>query len=125
MRSWFAAACLTFAAVALLTTPAPSRAAPAMAPAAERADFILVEKGARRLSLMREGGVIREYRVSLGSHPLGDKQEQGDGRTPEGRYTIDYRNAASAYYLSFHISYPDSTEVRRRAPAGSRPAATS
>ena len=77
------------------------------------ADHVLVEKGARRLTLLdADGRAIRVYQpVHLGDAPLGPKHFEGDERTPEGRYVIDYGNPASAYHLSLHISYPDSGDV--------------
>jgi murein L,D-transpeptidase YafK len=115
---YMARCCLAaaFVAVALLTSLSPSKAAPALAPAGERADRIVVEKNARRLFLMRDGAIIAGYSVALGAEPAGDKQQEGDERTPEGLYTIDYKNAQSAYHLSLHISYPDGedrAEARR------------
>lgn len=79
-------------------------------------DFILVEKGARALHLMRDGTPVRSYRVALGRNPEGPKRRQGDGRTPEGLYRIDWRNPDSRFHLSLHISYPgpeDVAEARR------------
>lgn len=77
------------------------------------ADHVLVEKAARRLTLMdADGRVIRVYgRIGLGDEPVGPKRFEGDERTPEGRYVIDYGNPRSAYHLSLHISYPDSEDV--------------
>ena len=77
------------------------------------ADRVLIEKGPRRLTLLREGKVIKTYRVALGSNPLGHKQEEGDGRTPEGVYTIDFHKADSDYHLALHISYPNPADVSR------------
>jgi murein L,D-transpeptidase YafK len=57
------------------------------------------------------GRIIREYRVALGKNPVGPKRMEGDGRTPEGDYGIDYRNPGSRYHRSLHISYPDSRDV--------------
>lgn len=71
------------------------------------ADKVLVDKGQRRLYLMRNGSPFRTYRISLGTSPEGHKRRQGDNRTPEGRYTIDWRNARSKFYKSLHISYPN------------------
>jgi murein L,D-transpeptidase YafK len=71
-----------------------------------KADRIIVRKSARTLELLAHGQVLRSYRVSLGGHPVGHKRKEGDQRTPEGAYTIDYRNAASAFHRSLHISYP-------------------
>lgn len=80
-------------------------------------DRILVDKSDHRLDLVANGQIIRSYRISLGSHPYGDKIRQGDKKTPEGRYVIDGRNPDSRYYRALHISYPnaaDRADARRR-----------
>ena len=71
--------------------------------------------------LLRGESVVRSYRVSLGREPAGHKQREGDGRTPEGRYTIDRRNPKSAYHLSLHISYPSQADRERARAAGVDP----
>ena len=83
------------------------RTAPAPAPAAERANLIVVEKSARRMTLLRDGQVLKTYDVALGSAPSGHKQQEGDGRTPEGGYAIDFKNARSRFHLALRISYPN------------------
>ena len=45
--------------------------------------------------------------VRLGGTPLGHKQREGDRRTPEGRYLLDFRKADSAFYRALHVSYPN------------------
>jgi len=70
-------------------------------------DKVLVKKADRKMYLVKDGKTYREYTISLGDNPEGHKQQQGDERTPEGKYTIDYRNPKSAYHLSLHISYPN------------------
>lgn len=80
-------------------------------------DRILIEKSARRLTVFREGEALRSYRVALGFAPVGDKERQGDGRTPEGLFRIDRRNEGSAYHLSLGLDYPR-PEDRARAAAG-------
>ena len=95
-----------------LPSCASLRAAEALA-----VDRILVDKSDHRLHLVADGRVIQSYRISLGSHPTGDKVEQGDKKTPEGQYVIDWRNPDSRYYRALHISYPnaaDRAEARRR-----------
>ena len=67
---------------------------------------VLVHKGNRSLQLLSDGRVVRQYRISLGDNPQGHKLYEGDSRTPEGQYTLDWRNAGSAFYKSIHISYP-------------------
>ena len=88
------------------------------------ADRVVVEKAARRLTLLRGDSPLKEYRVALGREPVGAKQVEGDRRTPEGRYTIDWRKLDSDYHLALHISYPnaqDSARARKRgeSPGGS------
>ncbi|WP_425607958.1 L,D-transpeptidase family protein [Marinobacter albus] len=69
-------------------------------------DKVLVRKSERRLYLMDDGEVVKSYRISLGDNPTGHKLYEGDERTPEGDYTLDWRNAGSDFYKSIHISYP-------------------
>lgn len=96
--------------------------APAMLPVAEQADFIRVFKAQRRLQLLRDGQVLREYAIALGGNPEGGhKQQEGDQRTPEGLYRIDWRNPNSMAHLSLHISYPDEADRQRAQTAGVAP----
>lgn len=103
------AAALSFATAA--ATSAPAVWPPPLAPAAEQVDAIRVDKSERRMELLRGGKVVRRYRILLGDDPVGPKHKQGDERTPEGRYTITFRNGASRYHLSLRVSYPDEADV--------------
>lgn len=76
-------------------------------------------KSQRLLVLDGAQGVLRSYPVGLGFAPEGHKQFEGDGRTPEGTYTIDRRNPESLFHLSIGISYPNA-EDRAFAAAQSR-----
>ena len=78
------------------------------------AERVVVDKSERKLYLLRGGKAYREYAVSLGGVPKGPKQRAGDLKTPEGSYTLDWRNPRSRFYKSIHISYP-SAEDRMRA----------
>jgi murein L,D-transpeptidase YafK len=69
-------------------------------------DHVVVLKKERTLELLSRGEVIKTYRVALGGEPVGPKTRQGDHRTPEGLYVLDFRNAHSQFYKSIHISYP-------------------
>ena len=75
-----------------------------------RADKVVVLKEARRLLLYRGNEVLASFRVALGRNPMGRKIRQGDGRTPEGHYVLDWRNPKSRYYRSIHISYPSAAD---------------
>ncbi|MEF1215351.1 L,D-transpeptidase family protein, partial [Vibrio alginolyticus] len=63
-------------------------------------DLVKVDKSKRRMYLMEQGAVLKEYRIALGANPQGHKQEEGDNRTPEGEYTLDYVIEDSAFYRS-------------------------
>jgi len=120
---WTGLACCSglalYASGALIDTA--SAKPPPLAPISERADFLEVDKSDRELRLLRGGKVIRRYQVSLGFAPDGDKEREGDGKTPEGRYTIDYRNPNSRFHLSLHISYPTATDRREAEARGEDP----
>ncbi len=87
----------------------------------QKADFVLVIKSKSRLYLMRKGEVFASFRVSFGRNPKGHKQHQGDGRTPEGRYTLGYKNSNSSFYKSIHISYPNATDRKNAKQRGVDP----
>ncbi|MGN3973814.1 L,D-transpeptidase family protein [Tsuneonella sp. SYSU-LHT278] len=88
------------------------------------ADLVLVDKSDRTLTLFTEGRVTMTVSgIQLGDAPEGHKQFEGDERTPEGLYAVDYRNPDSAYHLSLHISYPNASDrafaqSRGRSPGG-------
>ncbi|HKA02208.1 MAG TPA: L,D-transpeptidase family protein [Candidatus Solibacter sp.] len=71
--------------------------------------------------LLRGNVILRQYRIALGRDPIGHKQQEGDGRTPEGHYVIDRRNPKSRFYLALHISYPNADDVERAQAAGVPP----
>lgn len=95
--------------LALLLTAFPALAAE------QTIDNILVEKSARKLYLRQKDKNIKEYTIRLGPNPTGHKEQEGDGKTPEGKYIISGRNPKSAYHLSLRISYPNATDKSRAA----------
>jgi murein L,D-transpeptidase YafK len=100
-----------FAATAGLQTSAMAKATPvAYAVPALKADRILVLKSARKLELLKDGVVLKTYPIALGANPIGPKRAGGDGKTPEGVYTIDGRQPHSQYHLALHVSYPNATD---------------
>ena len=76
------------------------------------ADEIVVSKSERKLYLIREGEILRSYDIALGRNPEGHKEREGDQRTPEGTYLIDWRKHNSDFYLALHISYPNDQDLR-------------
>lgn len=108
---------MTFAAFLLiLLVSIPQAAAPSA-----QADRIVVFKKEHKMQLLRGEKVLRTYRISLGSEPVGPKQRQGDHKTPEGHYTIDRRNPRSKFHLALHVSYPNADDRKRAAAAGYEP----
>jgi murein L,D-transpeptidase YafK len=95
--------CLTV----LLLLPAFAPADGNMSAEFPEAELVLVEKGARKLHLINNGRPFRTFDIALGVAPVGDKEQEGDARTPEGRYILDLRNPNSDFFLSIHISYPN------------------
>lgn len=88
---------------------------------AESADSVLVDKSDGKLYLLKNGSVIAEYSAAFGANPTGHKQQQGDERTPEGHYVLDYRNADSSFYKAIHISYPNEADKQAAAAKGVDP----
>jgi murein L,D-transpeptidase YafK len=85
------------------------------------ADELIVRKSERKLYLLRAGEVLRSYSIALGANPEGPKQREGDRRTPEGTYRIDWRKPDSDFYLALHISYPNDADLRRASREGADP----
>jgi len=81
-------------------------------------DRIVVEKSVRRLSVWRGNEKLKTYNVALGRCPVGPKEQEGDMKTPEGIYAIDYRNPRSDFHLALHISYPSAEDDARAATRG-------
>lgn len=95
---------LTISLIALLLTGAATPAPPLSFPEVDR---ILVAKAARTMTLYGADGSVHVIRnIQLGDAPVGAKQFEGDEKTPEGQFLIDYGNPDSAFHLSLHINYP-------------------
>jgi murein L,D-transpeptidase YafK len=77
---------------------------------AEKADLVVVKKSESRLYLERAGRQLASFKVAFGGEPKGHKQQEGDERTPEGRYLLDSRNANSTFYKAIRISYPNAND---------------
>jgi murein L,D-transpeptidase YafK len=95
--------------------------ATAAQPEATRADFILVEKSKRLMTLYAAGKPLKTYRIALGDAPVGHKTTQGDEKTPEGRYKIDFKNQYSRFHLSLRISYPNAADRKQATMRGVSP----
>ncbi|MET0067000.1 MAG: L,D-transpeptidase family protein [Candidatus Thiodiazotropha sp.] len=73
-------------------------------------DLVKVDKSENRMFLMDGERVVKQYHVALGGTPQGHKQQEGDQKTPEGDYTLDYKKDNSDFYRAMHISYPNARD---------------
>ena len=87
----------------------------------KQADLVIVEKSTKIMTLLTKGQKIKSYKIALGGSPYGHKVQEGDQRTPEGRYILDYKKADSAYHLAIHISYPNVVDTLRAKALGVDP----
>ena len=119
-RAFDSAGRMLVVAAVLFLTPGCAPTGPSIPPTA-RADRVVIEKAARRLTLYSNGTVLRRFAVALGRSPEGPKLREGDNRTPEGIYSIDGRNADSRYHRALHVSYPNARDRERARAAGVSP----
>lgn len=70
-----------------------------------------VHKADRKMYLVHQTEVLEAYDIKLGFNPVGHKQVEGDGKTPEGAYRISHKNPRSRFHLSLGVSYPNENDV--------------
>jgi murein L,D-transpeptidase YafK len=75
-------------------------------PGGVKADRIVVQKSAHRMSLYSGEMLLRTYRVALARGGMARKEREGDLRMPEGAYIIDEKPQRSQFHRALHISYP-------------------
>jgi murein L,D-transpeptidase YafK len=80
-------------------------------PTGVQIDNILVYKSKRELLVYSNGQLIKMYKISIGLQPVGDKQFQGDNKTPEGIYFINDKNPNSICHKNLGISYPNKDDI--------------
>lgn len=116
MRHYVLPAAFVTAAVLALCArvPAASETMP-------KPDKVVVLKSRRLMVLMKGDEKIKEYKVALGTDPVGPKIREGDHKTPEGLYVLDRRNPKSRFYKSIHISYPSPQDRERASNLGVAP----
>jgi murein L,D-transpeptidase YafK len=113
-----------FTASALITTILTARAEridTAPLPAGTIASRIFIDKSERTLTLFRGEHELKTYKVALGRNPVGHKQQEGDGRTPEGRYQIVFHKRNSSFHRALRISYPNAEDIRSARERGVSP----
>lgn len=104
-----------FSAAGTAETPSGNPSKPTIA------DSVLVVKSERRLYLLADGEAFADYPATFGADPAGHKQREGDERTPEGHYLLDWKNAHSAFYKSIHVDYPNRQDTAAAAARGEDP----
>ena len=81
-------------------------------------DSIAIHKSEREMLVFNHGSLVKTYSVSLGPTPEGDKEYEGDGKTPEGWYYINGKNANSLYHKNLGVSYPNAEDIAHATAIG-------
>ena len=87
----------------------------------EAITHIEVEKQKRQMSVYSDGKRLKTYSISLGGSPIGHKTQEGDSKTPEGEYFIDWVHPNSSYYKAMRISYPNANDKAQASGRGVSP----
>ncbi len=74
---------------------------------------LIVKKSERKLEVFDGEKLAKTYQIVLGFAPVGDKQEEGDGKTPLGEFYVFTKNDQSKFYLSLGLSYPSIDDAER------------
>lgn len=114
-------ALLLIAAAAFVAAFLSSRAPQPLPPLARTVERIVIDKSDRRMEVYGGGKLLKTYPIALGFAPDGAKQQQGDGKTPEGVFRINRRNDRSRYHLSLGLDYPRPADRARAAQGGYSP----
>jgi murein L,D-transpeptidase YafK len=102
---------LVLGALFLLSVPCWGKENPPSPPV--KADGIVIVKSTRTMTLLKDGKVIKTYKVSLGTEPVGPKEMLGDHKTPEGQYFVDEKVPNSRFHRALHLSYPNAADRER------------
>ena len=106
-----------------LASPTPVPAPPDTQTRVDLPDVLIdpeihINKADRTLDLLSDGVVVKTYRVALGSNDVGDKEIEGDGRTPEGEFYVCTRSSDSRYHRALGLSYPSYDDAERGLESG-------
>jgi murein L,D-transpeptidase YafK len=78
---------------------------------------VVVEKSANKMTVFYQGKPLKSFLCVSGVNSQGDKQRQGDNRTPEGRFFItDKEQLNDDPYLGrkwIGLSYPDTPHAQK------------
>jgi murein L,D-transpeptidase YafK len=101
--------CITFSAFVLATTYFSF--SQSLSPM-ENSHLVIIKKK-RLLQIFDGEKLVRQYKIALGFAARGDKEIEGDGKTPEGEFYIFTKNDQSRFYLSLGLSYPNAEDAKR------------
>ena len=87
----------------------------------EKINYVVVRKQDRKLDLYAGSKIIKSYNIALGQQPIGQKFQEGDSRTPEGIYSLDWRNPNSRFFRSIHVDYPNEKQMKEAKAKGINP----
>ena len=86
-----------------------------------KVDLVRVDKSTRTMFLYAGDTLVKEYHVALGGNPKGHKKQEGDNKTPEGSYSLDYKKEDSQFHRAMHISYPNELDIEQAQQKGINP----
>ena len=81
-------------------------------------DLVKVKKSIKKMYLLEKGNILKEYDIALGANPKGHKEQEGDEKTPEGTYVLDYVKEDSSFYRAMHVSYPNEKDIENAKKKG-------
>jgi murein L,D-transpeptidase YafK len=79
---------------------------------------LVISKSKRTLTVFDGDNQVKSFKMVLGFDPKGDKETEGDGRTPEGDFYVFTKNPESKFHLSLGVSYPGQEDAERGLKAG-------
>jgi murein L,D-transpeptidase YafK len=89
-------------------------------PAQTKIDKLVVMKREGTMHAYANGKLVKVYTIAIGKNAIGDKEYEGDKRTPEGSYYINDKNPDSGYHKNLGISYPDKKDRQEAKAKGVR-----
>lgn len=79
---------------------------------------LVVTKSRYRLDVMAGDRLLKSFPVALGNEPVGAKEREGDGRTPEGSYRLLPHHPSPAFGRCFYVGYPNEADLARGLATG-------
>jgi len=74
-------------------------------------DKLVVYKSKHQLLVYSNAKLIKTYKIAIGQNSVGDKEFEGDKKTPEGNYTINSKNPNSGWHKNLGVSYPNNEDI--------------